>query len=71
MAWLNTNGELKNINEIGNILDRDLALGTYNGLKNGWKIAHKKYNREGTLGQSIENFIKKKTEKGQSNSGIY
>ena len=71
MHDLTQNGELKNINKIGNILDGGLALETYNGLKNGWKIARKKFNKEGTLGQSIENFIKKKTEKGQSNSGIY
>ena len=36
---LTLNGELKNINEIGNILERDIAPVTYNGLKNGWKIA--------------------------------
>ena len=73
ITWhdLTQNGELKNMNEIGNILDGGLALETYNGLKNGWKIARKKFNKEGTLGQSIELFIKKTTEKGQSNSGIY
>ena len=44
ITWqdLTLNGELKNINEIGNILERDIAPGTYNGLKNGWKIARKK-----------------------------
>ena len=61
ITWqdLTLTGELKNINEIGNILERDIAPGTYNGLKNGWKIARKKYNKEGTKGQSIVNFIKK------------
>ena len=54
ITWqdLTLNGELKNINEIGNILERDIAPVTYNGLKNGWKIARKKYNKEGTKGQS-------------------
>ena len=56
---LTLNGELKNIHKIGNILERDIPPVTYNGLKNGWKIARKKYNKEGTKGQSILNFIKK------------
>ena len=61
ITWqdLTLNGELKSINEIGNILERDIAPGTYNGLKNGRKIARKKYNKEGTKGQSIVNFIQK------------
>ena len=40
-------------------MGRNIAPVTYNGLKNGWKIARKKYNKEGTKGQSILNFIKK------------
>ena len=60
---LTQNGVLKNINNISNVAGTELTLGIYYGLKNGWKVAHKKFHEEGKKGQSKENFINN-TKKG-------
>ena len=67
---LTQNGVLKNINNISNLAGTELTLGIYYGLKNGWKVAQKKFNEEGKKGKAKKTLLTT-PKRGQSNLDTY
>ena len=59
ITWevLTTNNVIKSRGEIETIIGYTITNVQYNGLKSGYKIARKKYHKEGEKTVTLENFV--------------
>ena len=59
LTWdiLFTNNEIKSKGEVELHTGCNLTIAQYNGLKSGYKIARKKYHKEGEKTVTMENFV--------------